>query len=204
MDANHTRPTGRLEAFSDGVFAIAITLLVLDIKVPHALPEGVRLTAALLGQWPAYVAFLSSFATIGIMWINHHRLFDHIVRADHTLFLLNLLLLLAISVVPFPTSLVAEYVLGPEGWVAAMIYAGMGLLIAVCFNLLWRYAASRPRLLDPEVDPRVVQGISQQYVFGPIVYLVAFALAWVNVTASLLLVLGLAVFFALPSWRATG
>src|SRR5215470_20063356 len=94
--------TNRVEAFSDGMFAIAITLLILELKVPT--PAAGRLTAALLRQWPSYLAFLLSFAFIGIMWMNHHRMFTHIRRSNYTLLVLNLLLLLGITAVPFPTA----------------------------------------------------------------------------------------------------
>ena len=106
--------TQRLEAFSDGVFAIAITLLILDVRVPRDLPETTRLIDALLANWPSYFAFLTSFATIGIMWVNHHRLFGCIARADHGLLIWNGLLLLGITFVPFPTALIAEYIGHPD------------------------------------------------------------------------------------------
>src|ERR1700682_3512867 len=93
---------GGVEAFSDGVFAIAMTLLVLDMKVPHDLAEGRTLAQALAGQWPTYLAFVTSYATILIMWVNHHRLFSHIGHGDDRLLFANGLLLLGIVVVPFP------------------------------------------------------------------------------------------------------
>lgn len=191
-----SRTTARLEAFSDGVFAIAITLLVLDIKVPVDLPVNTRLASALLAQWPAYLAFVTSFATIGIMWINHHRLFNLIIRTDQMLYILNGLLLLGITFVPFPTKLVAEYLLKPDRATAAMVYNGTYVVIAIIFNLLWRYASHNYRLLDHNVPPEWVVGITRQYRIGPIFYLVAFALALVSVPASLVLNLLLAVFFA--------
>ena len=101
--------TARIEAFSDGVFAIAITLLVLDLKVPRDLPDGRTLAGALLAQWPAYMAFASSFMTILIMWVNHHRIFTLVGRSDSRLLFFNGLLLMGVTVVPFPTALVAEY-----------------------------------------------------------------------------------------------
>ena len=94
--------TARIEAFSDGVFAIAITLLVLDLKVPRGLAEGRTLADALLAQWPAYLAFASSFMTILIMWVNHHRIFTLVGRSDERLIFYNGLLLMGVTVVPFP------------------------------------------------------------------------------------------------------
>jgi len=102
-----TAETSRIEAFSDGVFAIAITLLILEIKVPP--PGSGELSLALARQWPSYLSFLMSFAFIGIMWINHHRLFTHIARSDDVLLILNLLLLLGVIVVPFPTAVLATH-----------------------------------------------------------------------------------------------
>src|ERR1044071_3471000 len=97
--------TGRIEAFSDGVFAIAITLLVLDLKVPMERHGDRELLTALAQQWPTYLAYVTSFSTILIMWINHHRVFSLIGRADDRLLFYNGLLLLGVSIVPFPTSL---------------------------------------------------------------------------------------------------
>jgi uncharacterized membrane protein len=190
------RNTGRLEAFSDGVFAIAITLLVLNIKVPLELPANTSLAAALIAQWPIYLAFITSFATIGIMWINHHRLFTLIARTDQLLYILNGLLLLGITFVPFPTELVAEYLLKPDRVTAAMVYNGTYVVIAIIFNGLWRHASHNHRLLDHHVPRQWVENITRQYRFGPIFYLIAFALALVSVPASLVLNLLMAVYFA--------
>ena len=194
------KETARIEAFSDGVFAIAITLLVLDIKVPHRdqLPEGVRLIGALLKQWPTYLAYVTSFLTILIMWMNHHKLFQHIKRSDHMFLLINGLLLMGVTIVPFPTSLLAEYIEHPYARVAAAIYSGMFVVTAVLFNILWRYAAHKGRLLVKDYDPQVVQKITDQYRFGPLLYIVAFGLSFVSVTASVGICVALAIFFALP------
>ena len=201
MIAAVSNDTARIEAFSDGVFAIAITLLVLDLKVPRELHEGQTLTSALAHQWPAYVAFVTSFLTILVMWINHHRMFTLIGRADDRLLILNGLLLLGITVVPFPTSLVAEY-LGHDGQrTAALVYNGTFIAIAICFNLLWRCAANNSRLLNSAASPSAAQAITDSYRYGPVVYGVAFGLALVSVKASLALNLGLALFFALPNER---
>src|SRR5216110_3559042 len=124
--------TTRLEAFSDGVFAIAATLLVLELRVP---PETTDVPAALLRLWPAYAAYLVSFMTIGIIWVNHHTLLEHCKRVDRRFLYLNLLLLVAVGIVPFPTSLVDRYILSPESATAALVVYGLGaVLIAVAFS----------------------------------------------------------------------
>jgi uncharacterized membrane protein len=194
------KETNRLEAFSDGVFAVAITLLVLNIKPPPDTKLGdMQLWSALLAQLPTMLAFVTSFATIGIMWINHHRLFNHIKRTDTGLMLLNLLLLLVIVFIPYPTALVAQqYALNPETHAAALLYSGTSVILAICFNILWRYAAYHNRLLGKDADTRAVKAISRQYLGGPLLYLIAFGLAFVNVAASIICILLLALFFALP------
>ncbi len=186
--------TARIEAFSDGVFAIAITLLVLTLKIPD-LGAG-RLAASLLRQWPAYAAFVLSFAFVGIMWINHHRLFTHIRRSGNALMALNLALLFGITVVPFPTMVLAESLGTPDARPAALLYNGTYVVIAILFNVLWRYAV-RAELLEPE-SAASAEKISKQYAVGPLLYLAAFGLAWISVPASLALNVLLALFFALP------
>jgi uncharacterized membrane protein len=187
--------TARIEAFSDGVFAIAITLLILEIKVPHR-DQG-SLVAGLLHQWPSYLAFLLSFAYIGIMWINHHRMFTHIKRSNDVLKILNLLLLLGVTIVPFPTAVLAEHLGGPYQRTAALIYNATFILIAVFFNLLWRYAVSHG-LLHEDVIMESAAGLSTQYAVGPLLYAVCLVIAWFNVRASVIANTALAVFFALP------
>jgi uncharacterized membrane protein len=202
-DAEDHKETGRIEAFSDGVFAIAITLLVLDLHLPSDGPaESESAFFAALGNlWPNYLAFLTSFAFIGIMWINHHRLFMQISRSNTWLQICNLLLLLGVTVVPFPTSMLAVQLREPDTLPArdaALVYSAMFVAIAVFFNLLWRYAATGNRLLDRNADRQAVERISRQYLLGPLGYGLAFGLAFVNIWASLLLNLLLALFFALP------
>jgi uncharacterized membrane protein len=192
-----TGETSRIEAFSDGVFAIAITLLILEIKIPPA--GGATLSRELLRQWPSYLSFLISFTFIGIMWMNHHRLFMHIARSDNILLILNLLLLLGVIVVPFPTAVLAMHLGEPDQRAALILYNATYVFIVVVFNLLWRYASSAERrLLAQDVDPTSVQRISRQYVLGPVFYLVCLGLSWLSVPASLTLSFALACFFALP------
>jgi uncharacterized membrane protein len=198
------KETGRVEAFSDGVFAVAITLLVLNIKIPGLglspsnLPNDPQLWSLLIKEWPMFAAYATSFATIGVMWLNHHRLYSHIKRTDTGLLLLNLLLLVVIVFIPVPTALISEYLVQPDQHAAALLYSGTMVILAVCYNLLWRYASYHNRLLGKNADTRAVRAISRQYWFGPLPYLVAFVLALFSTPASIILNFLLALFFALP------
>lgn len=109
--------TNRIEAFSDAVMAIAITLLVIELAVPHLkdYPEGTTLFGALLEQWPSYVAYAISFLVLGETWANHHNRFRYIARTDHVLLFLNLLFLMFYALTPFSAALLAEYILGTDG-----------------------------------------------------------------------------------------
>ena len=204
MAQAHTAPqaeTGRLEAFSDGVFAVAITLLALNLVVPHQ--DGDRpvhdLLTALLAQWPSYLAYALSFLTILIMWVNHHTLFRFIKRTDHLFLLLNGLLLLVVTAIPFGTSLLASYLQSDQKKVAQVVYCGLSLAMAIIYSRMWAYAAYNGRLLDPAADSTLVQSITRQYAVGPLLYVAATALAFVSAEASLGVCILLAVFFALPS-----
>ena len=198
IELRDEKETGRVEAFSDGVFAIAITLLILDVHVPRDLPETKSLGDALLKQWPSYLAFLTSFALIGIMWINHHKLFTLIKRSDHLLLVFNSLLLLGATVVPFTTSLLAEYIGHSGQRVAAMVYMGNFFIIAVFFNLLWRYAAHGRRLLAHDVSEDEVRSINRSYTLGPPVYLLCFVIAYFSVPIAVGMTMALVIFYALP------
>ena len=198
--------TTRLEAFSDGVFAIAITLLILEIKVPAG-PETQEhgLWRALLGQWPSYVGYVISFATIGIMWVNHHALFKYIRRVDRALLLANLLLLMTISFLPYPTAVLAEHLPDADSRTpAAVFYGGTLVVIAISFNVLWWAARGRRRLIGADAHPEGVRTITFRYGMGPLSYGMATAVALVNVWASLAIHLGLALMYALSERREDG
>jgi uncharacterized membrane protein len=202
------KETGRIEAFSDGIFAVAITLLILNIHIPipkegEIFTDDGTLGKALLNDWPVYLAFVTSFLTIGIMWVNHHRLFNFIKSSDDALLVLNLLLLMFIVFVPFPTSLLAKYIT-PGNSLPAEIYSGTYVILAICFNLLWGYASHRNQLIDKKADPQMVRAITRQYRFGPLLYLIAFGLAFVSAPASIVWNLLLALFYALPGSVVTG
>jgi len=183
--------TTRVEAFSDGVFAIAITLLILEIKVPL---EG-DLGRALLLEWPSFLAFLSSFFTIGVMWMNHHRLFTLIEAADDILIGLNLLLLLGITWIPFPTALLATHT---HNRVAALVYSTTFFAMSLIFQVFWGYATRRPGIMAADKSAGARQ-ITWQYFMGPVLYLIAIGIAFVSGTAVLIWSALVAIYFAIPA-----
>lgn len=150
--------TGRTEAFSDGVFAIAITLLVLDIRVPEEAFED--LWSGIVHQWPSYLGYVTSFLTIGWIWLAHHGIFRRLRYANRQVMTINLLLLMAVSFLPFPTRLVAEAIRNDEAERAAVIFYGLALLaIAVLLSALWGAVAEDRELLKPEVTDEEVRAI---------------------------------------------
>ena len=192
-----TYSINRLEAFSDGVIAIIITLLVFNLPVPVA-NEG-NLLANLLDKWEEFAAFFVSFFVIGVMWMNHHDLFRIIHKGDHILFLLNIFLLLGITIVPFTTRLMATHIRTDQNQTAAVIYAGGYLMTAFFFNILWRYASYKRRLIGVEVSDDNIQSIIRNYNIGLLLYSVGFLLSFISAQVTLLINFGLAVFFALPT-----
>ena len=193
------KETARIEGFSDAVFAIAITLLGIDLKVPP--PGTPGLSAHLIAQWPQYLSFLSSFGTIAVAWLYHHKLFTVIRRADHGLLLLNCALLLGVTVMPYPTRMLTEYIGNPDARIAAMLKAGLFGATAILFNVLWKHASAQGRLLDPRADPHTIGIISRQVAVVPYLYVASFLLASVSAFASTVLNLVLVVFFAMPKWH---
>jgi uncharacterized membrane protein len=188
--------TGRVEAFSDGVFAIAITLLILAVGIED-LPHG-DLGKELPSLWPSYVAYAVSFLTIGIMWVNHHMLFRLFDYVDRPLLLINILLLMLIAFVPFPTAVVAEFIRSEAGRRdAALLYGITMTITAILFFALWIYGSRR--LLHPEADPREVSGITRSYLPGVPLYAAATLLAFLSSAASLIMFASLAVFYAFSS-----
>jgi uncharacterized membrane protein len=191
--------TNRLESFSDGVIAVAITLLVLDIRVP---PVGGHHTLlhSLLDNWPHYAAYVVSFLTIGIIWINHHAMISRLARADHSILILNLLLLMSIVLLPFATELMAAYLRASSGQsLAAGVYAGCFLLMAVTFAALNRHILlARAHMMSAEISVEERRRILMRSVSGLAPYLVATILAVVSAYVTLAICAALAVFYALP------
>ncbi len=191
--------TNRLEAFSDGVIAIAITLLVLDIKVPD--PDTTSSLPHALGEmWPNYAAYVVSFVTIGIIWINHHALVRRLRQADHSVLLLNLFLLLTIAVLPFTTALLAAYIGESGDHVAAVVYAGSLLAMACGFLLLQRRILfSGSHLLQDDISEADRALIWRRNWAGVIPYAVAVAIAPLSAYATLALCGAIAAFYARPA-----
>jgi len=184
QEAAIEKETGRIESFSDGVFAVAITLLVFNLRVPQLsapLPgenPTLVLGLALLKQWPSYLTFVTSFATILIMWAGHHATFKLVYRSDTPFLFANGFLLLLVTVVPFPTSLVAQYLIGPYAAMACAAYAGIFFVINIAYYLLWWSAARDRHLLYPSVAPELVKIRSRNTFVGLPLYLIATALAF--------------------------
>ena len=195
-------PTARVEAFSDGVMAIAITLLVLDLKVPsQADADRLGLLGALAERWPSYLAYLAAFLTIGIIWLNHRTLVDRIARFDARLHWLNLMLLLGVATLPFPTSLVAEYVKdgGASASTATALYGLCATLMALPWGFIWRHLADRPELLEPGYDAAYARAEWRRGSIGVPIYGAATLVALVAPLVSLLLYLSIAVLYAVTS-----
>jgi TMEM175 potassium channel family protein len=180
--------------------AIAITLLVLDLKVPGPIEEG-RLLDALLERWPTYVAYLAAFLSIGIIWLNHRTLVDRIARFDARLHWLNLMLLLGVATLPFPTSLMAEYLQagGENAKIATALYGLCATLMAVPWGFFWRHLADRPDLLEPGYDAAYARAEWKRGTVGLPIYVAATLVAFAWPVVSLLLYLGIAILYAVTS-----
>lgn len=189
----------RLESFSDGVIAVAITLLVLNIAVPA--PNAQHSLAHELGrQWPFYVAYVTSFLTVGIVWINHHAAIGRLEKADHVILLLNLLLLMCICAVPFATALMARYVTAARGYgLASGVYAGTFLVLTVVFVVLnWHILFRKNHMLGTELAYDERRKILFRGFTGLVPYAVATGLAPLSQYATLAICAALALFYATP------
>ncbi len=188
--------TTRMETFSDGVFAIAATLLVLEISVDTAHTHD--LGSALLHLWPSYLAYVTSFITIGIIWMNHHTCVETMARVDRTFLFLNLLLLLTVSFLPFPTRLVADYLQRPGEQAAVYAYAATFVVMAIVYNLWWRYASNGRRLIGHTVPESRINAITRAFNPGIPIYALTLLVAVFSPIASVFLTFAIAAFY-LPS-----
>ena len=192
--------TQRIEAFSDGVFAIAITLLVLEIRVPELHADADSLVAALLGLWPSYFGYVFSFLMIGIYWANHHYIFQLYERSNHVFVLLNVFFLMCISFLPFPTAVLAGYITDAQRQQTAITFYAFGLLLpAFAWLLTWLYASCGHRLLHEHLDDGFISHLTRQYILSNVLYLAAMLLSLWNGMAGLGLCVGLSLLYLLPS-----
>jgi uncharacterized membrane protein len=195
--------TERLEMFSDGVIAIAITLLVLQIRVPETKQGG--LFDALVDQWPSYMAFIISFVVIGLMWVSHHTMFERIAAVDRGLLFINLLLLMGIAFLPFPTDLVATYVEqgGQNSSIAVAIYSINMVAIGLIFSGMWLHLSNHHWLVLESIPPERIRTAFRRSLVSPIVYGLTVGLAFISPAACFVVYALIALYFAAgPSARA--
>src|SRR3954463_3135594 len=194
--------TARLEAFSDGGFAIAVTLLVLELHVPEVEPG--RLWHGLVREWPQFAAYLSSFFVIGIMWVNHHSMFKQIRRSDRSLLFLNLLLLLWTALLPFPTGLIARNLGegGIDAKVAEAVYGANLTLAAIAFSLIWAYAVRGRRLIDHDMTPEQERASIARFSIGTFVYAATIGIAFISPELALAMQFLLALSYLFEQLRA--
>jgi TMEM175 potassium channel family protein len=186
--------TARFETFSDGVFAIAATLLVLSFTV-----SGPDLGSQLTHLWPAYLAYITSFVTIGIIWMNHHHTVSLIARTDRTFLFVNNLLLLTVAFLPFPTRLIGDYIREPgERQAAALAYAGTLVVMAMLHQVWWQYARRNRRLIADETPDAALRAVDRAYWPGVPMYGVVFLVAFFSPVAAVVITFAIAAFY-LPS-----
>jgi uncharacterized membrane protein len=184
--------SNRLEAFSDGVFAIAITLLMLDIQVP----SGGHLLQSLLHLWPSYCAYVVSFLIIGVVWMNHHTMLFHIRHVDRMLLLLNLLLMMDVAFIPFAAHILALTIgSGSDGRTAAVFYGAVLTIGGLPFNAIWHYASKDHRHLGRTITPEQADTLRRHFTMGPFLYLAATLVGLINAVASLTIFMVLLLFY---------
>lgn len=198
-DADSSPDAIRFGNFSDGVFSIAVTLLVFQFAVPDiAKDPKLDLFAQLFDQGGALVAYVFSFLMIGLIWNSHRRLMRDVATIDHPLMLLNLLVLGAVAFIPFPTSVVAAALGTPAERDALVFYTATLAATALILNLPWWYCARRPQVLVASFDHTAIRSLTLMFMAGPLVYLVALGLAFVSTTASMVALLVPLIVFAFP------
>jgi uncharacterized membrane protein len=200
---DNERDTGRLEAFSDGVIAVAITLLILNIHVPSVYDAKTPLLQALLKDngGISYLGYVISFTIIGLFWANHHYMFKYIRQTDHFLLLLNTLALMCLVFIPFTTALLVAHFDDGYATAAAMVYSASLLLTSILYNAIWWYASTHPHLLASELTSQVVQQMTRRYFVSIPLYIVTLLVSALNVKVSLALYIVIALIYALPANR---
>lgn len=195
-----TMSTSRLETFSDAVIAVAITLLILDLHVPNPAAPG-SLARHLAEQWPNFAAYVVSFLTIGVVWINHHAMLRRLASADHLVLMLNIVLLMTIVVLPFTTSLMSAYLTAPAGQhLAAAIYGGSFMLFRLVFLVTQRHLLiNRAYLMHEPPTPALRRAILRHTAVGAVAYLLAALGSLLSPYLTLAIVAAVALFYSLPA-----
>jgi uncharacterized membrane protein len=189
----------RLEAFSDGVFAVAITLLVIEIEVP----TGENLWHQLKEEWPSFASFFVSFWVIGIIWVNHHGVLDHLKRADRAVLYLNLLLLMTVVFIPFSTALLAEHLKsGADEEVAAVVYSAAFTAMGLAFGVLWTYITRHRAALGVELSDDEVRRRNVVFLIGNPVYVIALVVAFISPAAVLVINGAVAIYYMVVGMRS--
>jgi len=195
------KETVRMEGFSDAIFAIAITLLVLDLHVPESVDGNIDLGAYLKEQWPAFLAFTISFFSIFIMWVNHHKLFKQIYSRNTAITFANGLILFFVTAVSYPTALLSKFFTGPSANVAVAVYTGLFVLINLSYNLLWYVAARNKELLRPGISDQAINKIKKNYLYGLPTYCIAFGLSFQYPDIALVICIALWIYWAFSSGK---
>jgi uncharacterized membrane protein len=206
MEKQHTAhgrsgPVGlsisRIEAFADGVFAIVITLLILDIRVPQVQgePVGPQLLHELINMWPKYLAYAMSFIIVGVYWVGHHAQFRFIRHANRTLLWINILFLMCVAFVPFSAALIGEY---RHEQIAVIIYGVNLIVVGACLYLHYWYATQNYRLVDADLPQQQVEATKRRILMAPIICLAAIGLSFISTTLSIILYLVLPIPYILP------
>ena len=197
------KETVRMEGFSDAIFAIAITLLVLDLHIPDK--ETLTSTAAIIsylkGQWPSYLAISISFFSIYILWVNHHKVFKQIYIRNTGITFANGLILFFVTAVSYPTGLLARFFDTPSANLVVAIYTGIFVLINLSYNLLWYVDSSDKTLLRPDITDAAIKKIKMNYLYGLPTYCLAFGLSFKYPTLALVICVVLWIFWAISSGR---
>ncbi|GAA0293123.1 TMEM175 family protein [Streptomyces polychromogenes] len=189
------KETNRVEAFSDGVFAIVITILVLELKVPEE--QGSALWHGLLEQWPHYAAYLVSFLIIGVMWVNHHTIFSHLKRVDRPLLFLNLMVLMVVSVIPYTTNILAEHLMdGDSANVAAILYSAWTVVYALAFLAFWWYVTRVGHLFHEAVDKEGARATRVRFGLGAVAYPLTVILSFFSAPLTLVAHFLIALYYA--------
>lgn len=197
------KETVRIENFSDAVFAIAITLLVLDLRVPNTeiIKNGADLWNYLKNDWTSFLAFTLSFCSIFIMWVNHHKIFKQIYSRNTAIMFSNGLILFLVSAVSYPTALLSRFFDGEASSTVVAIYTGIFVLINLSYNLLWFFASHNRKHLRPEITNSAIKKIRNNYLYGFPTYLIAFALSFQFPTIALIISMCLWIFWAISSGK---